>query len=227
MPGRSHRIAVTNDEAENAPRLTVPYGEDLNESKPPLERRVETHTAKAQNSSTPVPLRWRSRPARITGHIDQRIETYCGEQGPRAPLPQSILRLGAPSLATRPASGPLRCRSSRPTIYLRSHCACRFLTTPIRFCTLFRLGRFHFSAAHVSALQSRFRKEFCHGVRAASLVRPCPGEPRSAIHRHVDRPPQRLGLQAGPVDVRGAFHRPVRRTVLLPAVGPEGSVSWP
>jgi hypothetical protein len=46
MPGRSHRIAVTNDEAENAPRLTVTYGEDSKESKPPLERRVETHTAK-------------------------------------------------------------------------------------------------------------------------------------------------------------------------------------
>src|SRR6516165_8106908 len=46
MPGRSHGIAVTNDEAENAPRLTVTYGEDLKESTPPLEGRVETHTAK-------------------------------------------------------------------------------------------------------------------------------------------------------------------------------------
>jgi len=52
MPGRSHRIAVTNDEAENAPRLTVTYGEDSKESKPPLESRVETHTTKTQNSST-------------------------------------------------------------------------------------------------------------------------------------------------------------------------------
>jgi hypothetical protein len=56
MPGKSHRIAVTNDEAENAPRLTVPYGEDSKESKPPLERRVETHTAKADNTSTPGSL---------------------------------------------------------------------------------------------------------------------------------------------------------------------------
>ena len=63
---------VTNDEAENAPRLRVANGEDSQESKPPLERRVETHTAKAHNSSTPVPWRWRSRPARISGHIDRR-----------------------------------------------------------------------------------------------------------------------------------------------------------
>src|SRR5262249_48952970 len=86
MPGRSHRIAVTNDEAENAPRLTVPYGEDLNESKPPLERRVETHTAKAQNSSTPVPWRWRSRPARIRGPIDRAIRrrrNVAGSMGTR------------------------------------------------------------------------------------------------------------------------------------------------
>ena len=32
------------------------------------------------------------------GHVDQRIDTYyCGEQGPRAPLPESILRLSLPS----------------------------------------------------------------------------------------------------------------------------------
>ena len=47
MPGRSRRIAVTNDEAENAPRLKVLYGEDSKESKPPIANRVETHTAKA------------------------------------------------------------------------------------------------------------------------------------------------------------------------------------
>ena len=28
IPGRSHRVGVTSDEAENAPRLTVTYGED-------------------------------------------------------------------------------------------------------------------------------------------------------------------------------------------------------
>ena len=38
---------VTSDEAENAPRLRVTYGEDSKESKPPRKRRVETHTAKA------------------------------------------------------------------------------------------------------------------------------------------------------------------------------------
>src|SRR5262249_28944991 len=42
------------------------------------------------------------------GQIDQRIETSCGEHGPRAPLPQSILWLSPPSLATRPATEPLR-----------------------------------------------------------------------------------------------------------------------
>ena len=47
IPGRSHRIGVTSDEAENAPRLRVLYGEDLKKSKPPLGARVKTHTAKA------------------------------------------------------------------------------------------------------------------------------------------------------------------------------------
>src|ERR1700731_220514 len=67
LPGRGHRDGVTSDEAENAPRLRVTYGEDSRESKPPMKRRVETHTASAQDSSTPVPWRWRSRGARIWG----------------------------------------------------------------------------------------------------------------------------------------------------------------
>ena len=46
---RSHRIGVTSDEAENAPRLRVPYGEDSKESGPPLKQRAKTHTASAQN----------------------------------------------------------------------------------------------------------------------------------------------------------------------------------
>ena len=46
-PAKSHCIGVTNDEAENAPRLKVLYGEDAKESKPPITTRVETHTAKA------------------------------------------------------------------------------------------------------------------------------------------------------------------------------------
>jgi hypothetical protein len=45
-PGRSPRGGVTCDEAENPPRLRVPYGEDAKESKPPFTSRVETHTAK-------------------------------------------------------------------------------------------------------------------------------------------------------------------------------------
>ena len=66
-PARSHSVGVTSDEAENPPRLRVGYGEDSLESEPPLKRRVKTHTAKSQDSSTPVPWRWRSRGARIRG----------------------------------------------------------------------------------------------------------------------------------------------------------------
>ena len=51
IPGRGHRVGVTSDGAENAPRLKVFYGEDSMESEPPLKRRAETHTASAQDSS--------------------------------------------------------------------------------------------------------------------------------------------------------------------------------
>src|SRR5262249_41780897 len=64
-PGWNHRVGVTSDEAENPPRLRVTCGEDSKESKPPITNRVETHTAKAEDSSVPVPWRWRSRAARI------------------------------------------------------------------------------------------------------------------------------------------------------------------
>jgi hypothetical protein len=47
IPGRDPRIGVTSEEAEDAPRLRVTYGEDSRGSGPPLKRRVETHTAKA------------------------------------------------------------------------------------------------------------------------------------------------------------------------------------
>jgi len=43
IPGRNLRVGVTSDEAENAPRLRVTYGEDSKESEPPLKRRVKTH----------------------------------------------------------------------------------------------------------------------------------------------------------------------------------------
>src|SRR5262249_41289614 len=66
-PGRIHRIGVTNDGAENPPRLRVSYGEDPLESGPPVKRRANTHTAITQDSSPPVPWRWRSRGARIRG----------------------------------------------------------------------------------------------------------------------------------------------------------------
>src|SRR5215813_9485805 len=57
----STRIGVTSDEAENAPRLRVANGEDSKESKPPLKRRVKTHTTNPQDSSPQVPWRWGSR----------------------------------------------------------------------------------------------------------------------------------------------------------------------
>jgi hypothetical protein len=60
-PGRSHEVGVTTDEAENAPQLRVGYGEDSKEPKPPLKRRVKTHTVNAQDTSALVPCRWRSR----------------------------------------------------------------------------------------------------------------------------------------------------------------------
>lgn len=46
-------------------------GKTRRESAPPLKHRVETHIASAQGSSTTVPWRWRSRGARIRGHIDR------------------------------------------------------------------------------------------------------------------------------------------------------------
>jgi hypothetical protein len=48
----SARIGVTSDEAENPPRLRVTYGEDSEESGPPMKRRAKAHTASAQDSST-------------------------------------------------------------------------------------------------------------------------------------------------------------------------------
>ena len=68
----SARIGVTSDEAENPPQLRVLYGEDSQESKPPVTRRVKTHTARTQDSSTLVPWRWRSRGARIRGSYRPR-----------------------------------------------------------------------------------------------------------------------------------------------------------
>src|SRR5438128_1813001 len=76
--GRSLRVGVTSDEAENAPRLRVTYGEDSKESGPPVKRRVKTHTASAQDSSTPVPWRWRSRGASIRGSHRPRPVVRCG-----------------------------------------------------------------------------------------------------------------------------------------------------
>src|ERR1043166_3221172 len=78
IPGRSHRVGVTSDGAENAPRLRVTYGEDSKESQPPLKHRVETHTASAQDNSVPVPWRWRSRGARIRSHIARGVSIRRG-----------------------------------------------------------------------------------------------------------------------------------------------------
>src|SRR5262245_31625234 len=68
--GKESRDGVSSDGAENTPRLRVTCGEDAKASAPPLKRRVETHTASAQDSSTPVPWRWRSRGARLIEEKD-------------------------------------------------------------------------------------------------------------------------------------------------------------
>jgi hypothetical protein len=52
--GRSLRVGVTSDEAEKTPQLRVTYGEDSKSLSHQL-RAESTHTASAQNSSTPVP----------------------------------------------------------------------------------------------------------------------------------------------------------------------------
>src|SRR5262245_32336459 len=79
----SARIGVTSDEAENAPRLRVSYGEDSLESGPPVKRRANTHTAITQDSSPPVPWRWRSRRARIRGFPRPDLSSI-GEASPAA-----------------------------------------------------------------------------------------------------------------------------------------------
>src|SRR5262249_37011663 len=54
------QVGVTSDEAENAPRLRVTNGEDSQESKPPVKRRVKTHSASLQYRLPPV--LWRGFP---------------------------------------------------------------------------------------------------------------------------------------------------------------------
>src|SRR5262245_56230069 len=66
------REEVTGPESPVMGPKTLPgsecdSGKAPGERKPPLKRRVETHTAGAQGSSPPVPWRWRSRAARIRG----------------------------------------------------------------------------------------------------------------------------------------------------------------
>ena len=94
----SARVGVTNDEAENPPRLRVTNGEDSKESKPPVKRRVNTHTAFTQDSSTPVPWRWRSRTARIRGLRGTSRQPVC-------PAPRGILSAWYSTARRRPCQG--------------------------------------------------------------------------------------------------------------------------
>src|SRR5262249_18535850 len=66
-PGRSPWIGVTSDEAETLPDSESHTGKTPKSLSHHSPARVETHTARAQDSSTPVPWRWRSRGARIIG----------------------------------------------------------------------------------------------------------------------------------------------------------------
>src|SRR5207253_5635070 len=98
-PGRNLRVGVTSDEAENTPRLRVTYGEDSKESAPPLKRRVRTHTASAQDSSTPVPWGWRSRGSRIRGSHRPRHPLALAVPQHLRPLPEWLRHLTADGLA--------------------------------------------------------------------------------------------------------------------------------
>jgi len=121
----SARIGVTSDEAENAPRLRVANGEDSQESKPPVKRRVKTHTASAQDNSAPVPWRWGSRTGnrRLQGTSPQPV---CPAQrgdlpawfslGAHIPLPEPLPCLTgcSPSFFPAPALRPLAHHSCYP-----------------------------------------------------------------------------------------------------------------
>jgi hypothetical protein len=98
------RVGVTSDEAENAPRLRVANGEDSQESKPPVKRRVETHTANAQGSSAPVPWRWGSR----TGN--RRLQRT-------RPFPRGYLDRGTPGslLMAFPGTGNKGLQGTSPS----------------------------------------------------------------------------------------------------------------
>src|SRR5262245_11455613 len=95
LPGPSHRVGVTSDEAENAPRLRVANGEDSQESKPPVKRRAKTHTASPQASSPPVPWRWGSR----TGN--RRLQGTSRQ--PDCPAHEGIFLPGSPRRVPCPA----------------------------------------------------------------------------------------------------------------------------
>ena len=95
----SARVGVTSDGAENAPRLRVANGEDSQESKPPVKRRANTHTASAQDSSPPVPWRWRSRGARIRG-LQGTSHRRLAQSSEAIFLPGSPRRAGFPARAT-------------------------------------------------------------------------------------------------------------------------------
>ena len=106
----SARVGVTSDEAENAPRLRVANGEDSQEPKPPLMRRARTHTAIAQDSSTPVPWRWGSR----TGN--RRLQRT-------RPFPRGCLDRGTPGslLMAFPGTGNKGVARNLPQIACPAH----------------------------------------------------------------------------------------------------------
>lgn len=148
--GRSHRKGVTRDEAEHAPRLRVPSGEDSKESKPPITNRVETHTAKAYDSSPPVPWRWHSRPARI-------IRSH-------RPQCRSKARSGELQLATMlvPADGKPLAGQVLPTIGVPGSAMHRFLT--FRFATAPRPAQLVVQSVGPLSPGSRIRRISLMGI---------------------------------------------------------------
>ena len=109
----SARIGVTSDEAENPPRLRVANGEDSLESKPPVKRRVKTHTASPQYSSPPVPWRWSSRTGnrRLQGTSPQPV--WSAHRGDLSPWLSWARTLSCHSQGSvRLAVLPRSCRAS-------------------------------------------------------------------------------------------------------------------
>src|SRR5262249_50330889 len=92
------RVGVTSEEAENAPRLRVANGDDSQESEPPVKRRVETHTASAQDSEPRFLGDGVPEPG--IGGCEEPPPSLFAQRREVIYLPDSARRAGAPARAT-------------------------------------------------------------------------------------------------------------------------------